>query len=68
MIRAMAAPPAARRLYSDRGAPTGPVLSPDDPRYGHAADRRRLIPTAAPTGPVLHPMTLATGGSLVRRR
>ncbi|MCC8975430.1 L,D-transpeptidase, partial [Bradyrhizobium brasilense] len=28
--RPMNAPP----VYSDRGAPTGPVMSPDDPRYG----------------------------------
>ncbi len=24
----------AQPVYSDRGAPTGPVMSPDDPRYG----------------------------------
>ena len=40
-------PPAgAPPVYSDRGAPTGPILSPDDPRYGRAADPRRSIPTA----------------------
>jgi len=32
-IRAMAAA-GAPPVYSDRGAPTGPILSPDDPRYG----------------------------------
>ena len=32
-----------RPVYSDRGPPmpTGPILSPDDPRYGRPAGRRR---------------------------
>ena len=60
-IRAMAAR-WARPLYSDRGAPTGPILSPDDPRYGRPADcappppvtlfRLRRVP---PAGPILSP-------------
>jgi lipoprotein-anchoring transpeptidase ErfK/SrfK len=27
-------PPGPRPVYSDRGVPQGPILSPDDPRYG----------------------------------
>ena len=43
-------------LYSDRNAPTGPILSPDDPRYGHAADPQPAYSDrGAPTGPVLSP-------------
>ena len=54
MIRAMAArwgPP----VYSDRAAPTGPVLSPDDPRYGRPMALAGLFRPRAPTGPVLSP-------------
>ena len=44
-IHAMAArwaPP----VYSDRNAPTGPVLSPDDPRYGRPMGAPPSIPIA----------------------
>jgi lipoprotein-anchoring transpeptidase ErfK/SrfK len=47
----MGAPP----VYSDRGAPTGPVLSPDDPRYGRPMSAPVYSDRGAPTGPVLSP-------------
>ncbi len=54
-IRAMAArwaPP----VYSDRGVPTGPVLSPDDPRYGRPMGAPPVYSDrSVPTGPVLSP-------------
>ena len=46
--RPMGAPP----VYSDRGAPTGPVLSPDDPRYGRPMGAPPVYSDrGAPTGP-----------------
>jgi lipoprotein-anchoring transpeptidase ErfK/SrfK len=46
-------PPGSPPVYSDRGAPRGPILSPDDPRYGRPdpvySDR------GAPLGPILSP-------------
>ena len=45
MIRAMAGRWALPPVYSDRGVPTGPVLSPDDPRYGRPMDAPPVIPT-----------------------
>ena len=55
MIRAMAARD-TRPVYSDRGAPTGPILSPDDPRYGRPDGSRPVYSDrAAPTGPILSP-------------
>ncbi len=61
----MGAPP----VYSDRGAPTGPVLSPDDPRYG-----RPMAPPPAYSDrgnadrPSLHPMIPVTAVRVARRR
>jgi lipoprotein-anchoring transpeptidase ErfK/SrfK len=43
----MGAPP----VYSDRGAPTGPVMSPDDPRYGRPAGPPPVIYSDRPAGP-----------------
>ncbi len=43
-------------VYSDRNAPTGPILSPDDPRYAHPDGARPVYSDrAAPTGPILSP-------------
>jgi lipoprotein-anchoring transpeptidase ErfK/SrfK len=48
----MGAPP----VYSDRAPPTGPVLSPDDPRYGRPMGAPPVYSDRAPpTGPILSP-------------
>jgi lipoprotein-anchoring transpeptidase ErfK/SrfK len=48
----LGAPP----VYSDRGAPTGPILSPDDPRYGRPLGAPPVYSDrGAPTGPILSP-------------
>jgi len=42
--------------------PPGPVLSPNDPRYGRPAALHRFIPTAACHRPILRLMTRAMAG------
>jgi lipoprotein-anchoring transpeptidase ErfK/SrfK len=43
-------------VYSDRGVPTGPILSPNDPRYGRPEGTRPVYSDrGAPTGPILSP-------------
>jgi lipoprotein-anchoring transpeptidase ErfK/SrfK len=44
-------PPGVPPLYSDRGAPQGPVMSPDDPRYGRPAGPPPVIYSDRPAGP-----------------
>ena len=49
-------PRGAPPVYSDRGAPTGPVMSPDDPRYGRPMGAPPVYSErGAPTGPVMSP-------------
>jgi lipoprotein-anchoring transpeptidase ErfK/SrfK len=36
-------PPGVAPVYSGRGVPQGPVLSPDDPRYGHLGEPPPVI-------------------------
>jgi lipoprotein-anchoring transpeptidase ErfK/SrfK len=43
----LGAPP----VYSDRGAPTGPILSPDDPRYGRTDGPPPVIYSGRAAGP-----------------
>ena len=44
-------PPGVPPLYSDRVAPQGPVMSPDDPRYGRPAGPPPVIYSDRPAGP-----------------
>jgi lipoprotein-anchoring transpeptidase ErfK/SrfK len=46
--------PPGRPVYSDRGAPQGPILSPNDPRYGRP-DGPVYSDRGAPQGPILSP-------------
>jgi lipoprotein-anchoring transpeptidase ErfK/SrfK len=43
-------PPGLPPVYSDRGVPQGPVLSPDDPRYGHLGEPPAVIYSDRPAG------------------
>jgi lipoprotein-anchoring transpeptidase ErfK/SrfK len=47
-------PPGPPPVYSDRGAPQGPILSPNDPRYGRP-DGPVYSDRGAPQGPILSP-------------
>jgi lipoprotein-anchoring transpeptidase ErfK/SrfK len=47
-------PPGPPPAYSDRGAPQGPILSPNDPRYGRP-DAPVYSDRGAPQGPILSP-------------
>jgi lipoprotein-anchoring transpeptidase ErfK/SrfK len=57
---ALPTPGYGRPMYSDRGPPmpTGPILSPDDPRYGRPAGAPPVYSDRGPpipTGPVMSP-------------
>jgi lipoprotein-anchoring transpeptidase ErfK/SrfK len=43
-------PPGAPRVYSDRAVPQGPILSPDDPRYGRLDGPPPVIYSNRPGG------------------
>jgi lipoprotein-anchoring transpeptidase ErfK/SrfK len=47
-------PPGPPPAYSDRGGPQGPILSPNDPRYGRP-DGPVYSDRGAPQGPILSP-------------
>jgi lipoprotein-anchoring transpeptidase ErfK/SrfK len=47
-------PPGPPPVYSDRGGPQGPILSPNDPRYGRP-DGPVYSDRGAPQGPILSP-------------
>jgi len=47
-------PPGPPPVYSDRGAPQGPILSPNDPRYGRP-DGPVYSDRGPPQGPILSP-------------
>jgi lipoprotein-anchoring transpeptidase ErfK/SrfK len=44
-------PPGVSPGYADRGVPQGPVMSPDDPRYGRPAGPPPVIYSNRPDGP-----------------
>src|ERR1700709_1593325 len=48
------APPGPPPVYSDRGGPQGPILSPNDPRYGRP-DGPVYSDRGGPQGPILSP-------------